>query len=114
MESDDGENPHDKRDGATLITGHPPVRGTQSFVHMMSVCWKRPSLTALEVLWRWAFGIPAAAVVVYEALRVLRATQVDVGALKRMSVLDPMSVATTLAQTAAVLMPPVEIGRAHV
>ena len=108
MESAGGENPHDKRDGATLITGRPPVRGTQSFVHMMSACWKRPSLTALEVLWRWAFGIPAAAVVAYEALYVLRETPVDVAALKRMSVLDPMNGAATLAQTAGVLMPAVE------
>ena len=35
------------------------VRGTQSFVHTLSECWRRPSLTALEVVWRWAFGIPA-------------------------------------------------------
>lgn len=36
-----------------------PVRGTQSFVRTLSECWTRPSLTALEVLWRWAYGIPA-------------------------------------------------------
>ena len=35
-----------------------PIRGTQSFVHTLAACWKRPSLTALEVLWRWAFGDP--------------------------------------------------------
>lgn len=36
-----------------------PVRGTQSFVHTLTSCWQRPSLTALEVLWRWIYGIPA-------------------------------------------------------
>ena len=36
-----------------------PVRGTQSFVHTLSACWRRPGLTALEVAWRWGFGIPA-------------------------------------------------------
>ncbi|SNS37356.1 hypothetical protein SAMN05421770_101707 [Granulicella rosea] len=36
-----------------------PVRGTQSFVHTLSSCWSRPSLTGLEVLWRWVVGIPA-------------------------------------------------------
>jgi len=41
-----------KRDAA-------PIRGTQSFVHTLSSCWQRPSLTALEVFWRWGFGIPA-------------------------------------------------------
>ena len=32
-----------------------PVRGTQSFVGVMAEVWKRPSLTALEIAWRWAF-----------------------------------------------------------
>ncbi|MGA1984018.1 MAG: hypothetical protein ABSG84_16330 [Acidobacteriaceae bacterium] len=82
-----------------------PVRGTQSFVHTLSACWKRPSLTALEVLWRWAFGAPAAGLIWYEALRVWRETPVDVDALKRMSILDPMSAAATLSQTADLLMP---------
>ncbi len=27
----------------------------------MSAVWKRPSLTALEILWRWAFGVITAA-----------------------------------------------------
>jgi len=83
------------------------VRGTQSFVHTLSACWKRPSLTVLEVLWRWAYGAPAAALLVYEALRVLRENPVDLLSLKRMSVLDPMSAAETLSQVVAVLWPPV-------
>lgn len=36
-----------------------PVRGTQSLVHTLARVWGRPSLTGLEVLWRWAVGIPA-------------------------------------------------------
>jgi hypothetical protein len=36
-----------------------PVRGTQSFVGVMAAVWKRPSLTALEILWRWSFGLLA-------------------------------------------------------
>ena len=82
-----------------------PVRGTQSFVHTLSVCWRRPSLTALEVLWRWVFGVPAATLVAYQVLRVLRETSVDVAALKRMSLLDPMAAAVALAQSASVLLP---------
>ena len=91
--------------------GHPvhgvPVRGTQSCVHTMSACWRRPSLTALEVLWRWAYGAPAAALVAFEALRVLRENPVDVAALQRMSLLDPMSAAATLAEAADALTPAV-------
>jgi hypothetical protein len=36
-----------------------PVRGTQSFVGVMSAVWKRPSLTGLEIAWRWSFGLLA-------------------------------------------------------
>jgi hypothetical protein len=74
---------------------------------MLSACWKRPGLTALEVMWRWAFGAPAAALISYELLRVLRETRFDAGPLKRMSLLDPTGTAATLAQAAAVLMPPI-------
>jgi hypothetical protein len=49
------------------------IRGTQSFVHTLSACWQRPSLTALEVAWRWAFGIPAVALLVREGRQVLLA-----------------------------------------
>src|ERR1700678_1809409 len=84
-----------------------PVRGTQSFVHTLSECWRRPSLTALEVLWRWAYGVPALAVAAYEAMRVLERTPVNVAALQQMSVLDPMGAAETLAQAATALLPPV-------
>lgn len=36
-----------------------PVRGTQSFVGVMAAVWKRPSLTGLEIAWRWIFGLLA-------------------------------------------------------
>ena len=49
-----------------------PVRGTQTFVGTMSKCWRRPSLLALEVAWRWTLGAPAAALVGYELLKALR------------------------------------------
>ena len=85
--------------------GHPPVRGTQSFVRTMSAGWVRPSLTGLEVAWRWVFGVPSVALMAYEASRVLSAVPVDMGALRRMSVLDPMEVATTVTQTVDQLLP---------
>jgi len=39
-----------------------PLRGTQSLVGQMGWVFERPSLTALEVGWRWLFGIPFLAV----------------------------------------------------
>jgi hypothetical protein len=91
------------QDGVVIAGG--TVRGTQSFVHTLSECWRRPSLTALEVLWRWAYGIPVLLVLRYEALRILRETPVDIAALRNMTVLDPMASAATLAKAMQVLVP---------
>jgi hypothetical protein len=73
----------------------------------LTACWKRPSLTALEVLWRWAYGIPALLVLRYETLRILRETPVDISALRNMTVLDPMGSAATMAKAMMILLPPV-------
>jgi hypothetical protein len=93
------------QDGVVVAAG--TVRGTQSFVHTLSECWRRPSLTALEVLWRWAYGIPALLILRYEGLKILQATPLDYGALRSMTVLDPMASAATLAKALALLLPPV-------
>jgi hypothetical protein len=53
--------------------GGGPVRGAQSFVETLSSCWARPSLTALEVAWRWTFGIPALALIYTQGHKVLLA-----------------------------------------
>jgi hypothetical protein len=34
-----------------------PVRGTQSFVGVMGAVWGRPSLSGLEIAWRWVASI---------------------------------------------------------
>lgn len=39
------------------------MRGTQSFVGVMAAVWKRPSLTGLELVWRWSFGLIAAVLI---------------------------------------------------
>jgi hypothetical protein len=83
------------------------IRGTQSFVHTLSECWRRPSLTALEVLWRWAYGIPALLVLWYEGQKILLEAPVDFAALRNMTVLDPMASAATLVKAMEALLPPV-------
>jgi len=81
------------------------VRGTQSFVHTLSQCWRRPSLTALEVLWRWAYGVPALLLLRYEGQKILQATPLDYAALKGMTVVDPLGSAQTVAKALALLVP---------
>lgn len=48
-----------------------PVRGAQSFVHTITACWGRPSLVALEVAWRWIYGIPAVALIYVQLKAIL-------------------------------------------
>ncbi|MEO6815855.1 MAG: hypothetical protein ABI177_04080 [Edaphobacter sp.] len=93
------------QDGVVIAGG--TVRGTQSFVHVLSRCWKNPRWTVLEVLWRWIYGIPALLVLWYEATRILKAAPLDVKALKNMSILDAMGSSKTLADAMAIVLPPV-------
>lgn len=47
------------------------VRGTQSVVGQMGRVFARPSLTALEIAWRWVFGAPLLAVCWAQAQAIL-------------------------------------------
>jgi hypothetical protein len=58
---------------AATIHSQTPVRGTQSFVRTLSVCWSRPGLLGLEILWRWLYGIPAVWIVIVQLRRILLA-----------------------------------------
>ena len=91
--------------GVVIAAG--TVRGTQSFVHVLSEGWKHPSWTVLEVLWRWVYGIPALLVLWGEVTRILKIVPLDMAALRGMSVLDPMGSAKTLTDATVLLLPPV-------
>ena len=75
-----------------VVVGGGEVRGTQSLVQTAVRCWKRPAWL-LEVLWRWAFGVPALLVLWHEGLKILSAYPVDVIGLKNMSLVDVMGAA---------------------
>lgn len=83
------------------------VRGTQSFVHTLAECWRRPSLTALEVLWRWSFGIPAVLLVWRVIVRILAEAPLNFAALRTMTVTNPLRASEILAEALAVLFAPV-------
>ncbi len=68
-----------------------PVRGAQSFVGVMTEVWGRPSLTGLEVLWRWAAGAPILGLVVWRVLAAAGMVHVDTGALEAMTVFKPVA-----------------------
>jgi hypothetical protein len=98
-----------------------PVRGTQTFVYTLSSCWTRPSLTGLEVAWRWVIGVPTIALVVWQLRAILerstggtldvarlgldRRLMADpVGALSA----DPMGAAGKLVGALGVVLPDLE------
>jgi hypothetical protein len=81
------------------------IRGTQSFVHTMAACWKRPSLSALEVAWRWLFGIPAVALIWFHTAQLVRQSGVDFRVLRGISLIDPTGSAAIVAQLWNTLRP---------
>ena len=76
-----------------------PLRGTQSLVGQMGWVFSRPSLTALEVLWRWTFGLPFVIVVLLEAIKILAALP---PASAGLASLDPQNPWVAVVQLAAV------------
>lgn len=83
-----------------------PLRGTQSFVTVMAGTWRRPGLTAIEVFWRWAVGLPWLWFATRGVLQALRAHPVDTVALEAMTVFQPLAALDTLDRQMAPLLPP--------
>ena len=72
-------------------------------MQICAACWKRPSLLGWELLWRWSFGIPAAALVGYQAARLLAGVS-----LSNLSLSDPQQAGQQLMAAAAALTPSLE------
>ncbi|WP_158751924.1 hypothetical protein [Acidobacterium sp. S8] len=85
------------------------VRGTQSLVHTIAGCWSRPSLLAIEVAWRWLFGVPALLLLWQVGARILAATtdQLRATGIEDFSLQDPMHGAVAIADVYAILRQPV-------
>jgi hypothetical protein len=64
------------------------LRGTQSAVGQMGWVFARPSLTALEVAWRWLFGVPLLLVCWMQAQQILVALPPEATGL---TALDPQN-----------------------
>ena len=66
-----------------------PLRGTQSLVGQMGWVFARPSLTAIEVGWRWLFGVPLLAVCWLQARQILTALPLGTAGLGAIDPQDP-------------------------
>jgi hypothetical protein len=83
------------------------VRGTQSTVAQMGWVFARPSLTALEVAWRWLIGVPLLLVFWAEASKILGALPVSSTGLDRLTLQDPWVSAVRMADAWDLYRPPV-------
>ena len=66
-----------------------PVRGTQLLVEHMGGVFRRPSLLAIEVTWRWLFGIPFLLVSWRQAQQILAAYPIDSSAFASLDTQNP-------------------------
>lgn len=49
--------------------------GTPSLSQVVRACWRCPGLLALELAWRWGYGIPALLLAAFECWRIYRVTR---------------------------------------
>jgi hypothetical protein len=74
---------------------------------MLAACWRRPDLLLIEVGWRWTFGIPAIALLLYEGMRVLRPLPLSDTGILNLSLQNPPEAAQQLAAAIALVTHPV-------
>jgi len=65
------------------------MRGTQSLVGQMGWVFARPSLTALEVAWRWLFGAPLLVVCWVEVQKILAALPLEAAGVTAINPQNP-------------------------
>jgi hypothetical protein len=85
------------------------ARGTQSFVSILSLCWRRPSLVALELAWRWLFGIPLLVALFFTGQRIWNQTAAQIRAtgLFDFSLQFPLNGALSIAESYQILRTPI-------
>ena len=74
-----------------------PVRGTQLLVEHLGVVLRRPSLIAIEIAWRWVFGIPFLLVCANQIQKVLAAYPLENSGFNSIDMQNPWVAATQLA-----------------
>jgi hypothetical protein len=74
-------------------------------VHICAFCWKRPGLLGWELLWRWGFGIPAAAILYYQGAHVAASSSLNQESFSNLSLSDPLGTGQQLTAAAAALSP---------
>ena len=74
-----------------------PVRGTQTLVDQMSWVMRRPSLVAIEIAWRWIFGLPFLFLCFAQAQRILAALPPETTGWANLDIQNPWVAAVQFA-----------------
>jgi hypothetical protein len=74
-----------------------PVRGTQKLVDQMGWVFRRPAIVAMEIGWRWLFGVPLLWVCWQQAQRILAEVPPSSTGLANLDVQNPWVAAVQLA-----------------
>jgi hypothetical protein len=82
-----------------------PVRGTQSLVGHMGWAIHRPALTAIEVCWRWFFGIPLLLICWQQWMQILAAYPLESSGFNSLDAQNPWLVVVQLANVFAYYEP---------
>jgi hypothetical protein len=88
-------------------TSSVPVRGTQSLVGQMGWVFSHPSLIALEIAWRWIFGIPLLLICWREGLRLLAAYPLEASGFTSIDKQNPWIAVVQLADVWSYYQSPV-------
>ena len=82
-----------------------PLRGTQSLVGQMGWVFARPSLTLIEVAWRWVFGIPLLGACWMQTKHILAALPLESTGLNAINPQNPWVAAVQLSHAWALYQP---------
>jgi hypothetical protein len=82
-----------------------PLRGTQSLVGQMGWVFARPLLTAIEVAWRWLFGLPFLFVCWMQSQKILAALPPASSGLSSLDPQNPWVAAVQLSNTWTLYQP---------
>ncbi|MGA2538042.1 MAG: hypothetical protein ABSF53_18675 [Terracidiphilus sp.] len=82
-----------------------PLRGTQSLVGQMGWVFSRPWLIAIEIAWRWVFGIPFLALCWIEAQKILTVVPPETAGLNAIDGQNPWVASVQIAHAWAIYQP---------
>ncbi|MFZ1938637.1 MAG: hypothetical protein WBA18_14675 [Terracidiphilus sp.] len=82
-----------------------PVRGTQLLVEHLGVVLRRPSLIAIEIAWRWLFGIPFLLACWNQIQKILAAYPLENSGINSVDTQNPWVAATQLSGVISYYVP---------